>query len=117
MISRLLSRSLYKNELEQKWPGTHNNTHWDIWMRRDENRKGRECIIPDISRTYHFGGKGSNINKNDQKKYFKSRALNKESQQQFDIEKMTKHNYEKELERLLRYVILIGNFQQYTLFF
>ena len=102
LMYRLLSRSLYKNELELTWPGDRNNTHWDIWMRRDENRKGRECIIPDISRTYHFGTKGLNINKDDQKKYFKSKALNKEYQQKFDIEKVLKNNYEVELEKLIR---------------
>ena len=97
----MLNRSLYKDELEPKWPGNHNNTHWDIWMRRDENRKGRECIIPDISRTYHFGSKGLNINKGIQNHYFKSRALNKESQQKFDIQKVTRSNYEKELDKLI----------------
>ena len=106
LIYRLLSRSLYKDELELKWPGNHNNSHWDIWMRKDENRKGRECIIPDVSRTYHFGAKGLNINRDDQNRYFKSRALNNASHKKFDIEKVMKDNYEKELEKLIRYVTL-----------
>lgn len=35
---------------------------WDMWMRMPEQRKGRECIIPDISRSYHFGIVGLNMN-------------------------------------------------------
>ena len=109
---RLLSRSLYKNELESKWPGNRVYSHWDIWMRRNENRKGRECIIPDISRTYHFGANGLNINKYYQKKLFDPRALNKESHQIFDIEKMMKNNYEKELQRLIRYIHFLAIIEQ-----
>lgn len=35
---------------------------WDMWMRMPEQRKGRECIIPDVSRSYHFGIIGLNMN-------------------------------------------------------
>ena len=103
---------MYKNELESKWPGNRSNLHWDVWMRRDENRKGRECIIPDISRTYHFGAKGVNVNRKSQIRFFKFRALNKESSHKFDVNKMTKDNYEKELEKLIRYVTFLATFEQ-----
>lgn len=35
---------------------------WDMWMRMPEQRKGRECVIPDVSRSYHFGIIGLNMN-------------------------------------------------------
>lgn len=35
---------------------------WDMWMRHPDIRQGRECVIPDVSRTYHFGSKGVNMN-------------------------------------------------------
>lgn len=35
---------------------------WDMWMRMPEQRKDRECIIPDVSRSYHFGIIGLNMN-------------------------------------------------------
>ncbi|XP_071098308.1 alpha-1,3-mannosyl-glycoprotein 2-beta-N-acetylglucosaminyltransferase-like [Haliotis cracherodii] len=41
-------------ELEPKWP----DTFWDDWMRHPEQRKGRECIRPEICRTSTFGKKG-----------------------------------------------------------
>lgn len=33
-----------------------------MWMRMPEQRRGRECIIPDVSRSYHFGIVGLNMN-------------------------------------------------------
>ena len=86
----VLRKSLYKEELEPKWPTPekvpwqgrvsglksptsskpHNSQSlprpqlwdWDMWMRMPEQRRGRECIIPDISRSYHFGIVGLNMN-------------------------------------------------------
>lgn len=46
-----------------------------MWMRHGMIRKSRECIIPDISRTYHFGSKGLNINPYFQELYFQSHKL------------------------------------------
>nr|XP_033772480.1 protein O-linked-mannose beta-1,2-N-acetylglucosaminyltransferase 1 isoform X3 [Geotrypetes seraphini] len=58
----VLRKSLYKDELEAKWPTPEKLWDWDIWMRSPEQRKGRECIIPDVSRSYHFGIVGLNMN-------------------------------------------------------
>lgn len=44
-----------------------------MWMRMPEQRKDRECIIPDVSRSYHFGIIGLNMNG-----YFHVRAAVKE---------------------------------------
>ena len=37
----------------------------------------RDCIIPDISRTYHFGEDGENVKTSMQLKYFTKHALYK----------------------------------------
>ncbi|XP_064137975.1 protein O-linked-mannose beta-1,2-N-acetylglucosaminyltransferase 1 isoform X3 [Loxodonta africana] len=58
----VLRKSLYKEELEPKWPTPEKLWDWDMWMRMPEQRRGRECIIPDISRSYHFGIVGLNMN-------------------------------------------------------
>jgi len=39
-------------------------------------RRGRECIVPDVPRSYHFGSTGLNMNVYFYEKYFKTRALN-----------------------------------------
>ncbi|NWX22794.1 MGAT1 acetylglucosaminyltransferase, partial [Aegotheles bennettii] len=41
-------------ELEPKWP----RAFWDDWMRQPEQRRGRSCIRPEVSRTMTFGRKG-----------------------------------------------------------
>ncbi|OTF75803.1 hypothetical protein BLA29_005925, partial [Euroglyphus maynei] len=47
----MLTRKLYKNELEAKWPTPDKSWDWDMWMRLSDVRRGRECIVPDVSRT------------------------------------------------------------------
>lgn len=46
------------NELSPNWP----KMYWDDWMRRQDIRKERVCIRPEVSRTSHnnnLAGKGS----------------------------------------------------------
>lgn len=43
------------NEFREKWP----EGYWDDWMRLPEQRKGRHCIFPEISRSSNFGATGS----------------------------------------------------------
>ena len=102
LFLRLLKRRLYKEELEPKWPTPDLFWDWDMWMRMESNKKGRECIIPDISRTYHFGAKGLNMNAYFQESYFKKHTLNTEPNVKFNVEQMKKENYEQEIERLMR---------------
>ena len=45
-------------------------------MRLDSVRKGRECVIPDISRTFHFGSSGLNMNPYFHDRYFKKHVIN-----------------------------------------
>ena len=47
-----------------------------MWMRLPSVRKGRECLYPDVSRTYHFGASGLNMNPYFQELYFKKHSLN-----------------------------------------
>ena len=46
----MLSKNLW-SELSPKWP----KSFWDDWIRNPEQRKGRSCIRPEISRTRTFG--------------------------------------------------------------
>lgn len=49
----MLTRELW-DELGPKWP----RSYWDDWVRAPEQRSGRACIRPEISRTRTFGKKG-----------------------------------------------------------
>lgn len=46
----MLTRKLWM-ELMHKWP----HSYWDDWMRHPDQRKGRSCIRPELSRTKTFG--------------------------------------------------------------
>ncbi|XP_072249626.1 alpha-1,3-mannosyl-glycoprotein 2-beta-N-acetylglucosaminyltransferase a [Leuresthes tenuis] len=52
----MLLREVWE-ELEPKWPASF----WDDWMRQPEQRRGRACIRPEISRTLTFGRQGVSL--------------------------------------------------------
>ncbi|XP_033606704.1 protein O-linked-mannose beta-1,2-N-acetylglucosaminyltransferase 1-like [Cryptotermes secundus] len=72
----ILKKSLYKDELESKWSTPEKNWDWDMWMRLPEVQKGRECVIPDVPQTYHFGALGLNMNSYFQDVCFKKHSFN-----------------------------------------
>lgn len=91
----MLKKSLFKDELEPQWPSYDKQWDWDMWMRTPMIRKDRECIIPDISRTYHFGSKGLNINPYFQELYFQKHSLMaKPNVKLKDIDRMKSDRYE-----------------------
>uniref|UniRef100_K1QGB6 Alpha-1,3-mannosyl-glycoprotein 2-beta-N-acetylglucosaminyltransferase n=1 Tax=Magallana gigas TaxID=29159 RepID=K1QGB6_MAGGI len=75
----LKKKKLFKDELEKQWPSSDKQWDWDMWMRLPTVRKNRECIIPGVSRTYHFGSKGLNMNLYFQEVYFKKHSIFNES--------------------------------------
>ncbi|XP_070563050.1 protein O-linked-mannose beta-1,2-N-acetylglucosaminyltransferase 1-like [Ptychodera flava] len=98
----LLKRKLYKEELEQKWPTPEKLWDWDMWMRLPDIRKGRECIIPDVSRTYHFGSTGINMNSYFQDLYFKKHPLNIVPHVKLkNVDKLKKEAYEEGINNLI----------------
>lgn len=42
-------------QLRATWPGAY----WDDWMRGERVRQGRQCVRPDVCRTYNFGKSGA----------------------------------------------------------
>jgi len=48
------------HKLRSQWPLTP-TMGWDYWMRVGFRREGKECIIPEVSRTKHASEKGSSI--------------------------------------------------------
>jgi alpha-1,3-mannosyl-glycoprotein beta-1,2-N-acetylglucosaminyltransferase len=119
----MLLRSLW-NELKVKWPAGF----WDDWLREPEQRKGRVCIRPEVSRTFTFGKQGSsngqfydqylkNIKLNDVNVDWDSQSLDYLQKEFFDqffqnmIQNATKVNSKKEIDN-----ILSSNNQEYLSF-
>jgi alpha-1,3-mannosyl-glycoprotein beta-1,2-N-acetylglucosaminyltransferase len=60
----MLRKQLWTEELSAKWP--HNpTTGWDHWMRVDAQARGRECIVPEVSRNRNIGEQGATVSKED----------------------------------------------------
>ena len=106
----LLKRKLYKDELEPQWPTPEKQWDWDMWMRTNMIRKDRECIIPDISRTYHFGSKGLNMNPYFQEVYFKKHSfLTKTNVRLKNVDSMTKDAYEELVIQLIKSAVVLDH--------
>ncbi|XP_007569412.1 protein O-linked-mannose beta-1,2-N-acetylglucosaminyltransferase 1 [Poecilia latipinna] len=106
----VLKKSIYKDELEPKWPTPEKLWDWDMWMRMPEQRKGRECIIPDVSRSYHFGIIGLNMNGYFHEVYFKKHKFNTIPNVQLrNVESLRKDAYEAEIQKLLREAELLDH--------
>lgn len=98
----MLSRRLYKDELEPNWPSPDQPHDWDMWIRTQAVRRNRECLIPDVSRTFHFGSTGTNINSYFQKQYFSKHAFNLSPQTEFSkLDQMSANSYERLVEKLV----------------
>nr|XP_046247523.1 protein O-linked-mannose beta-1,2-N-acetylglucosaminyltransferase 1 [Scatophagus argus]XP_046247524.1 protein O-linked-mannose beta-1,2-N-acetylglucosaminyltransferase 1 [Scatophagus argus] len=99
----VLKKSLYKDELEPKWPTPEKLWDWDMWMRMPEQRKDRECVIPDVSRSYHFGIIGLNMNGYFHEVYFKKHKFNTVPNVQLrSVDSLKKDSYEVEIQNLLK---------------
>jgi len=70
----MVSRAIYKNELERRWPATH----WDHWLREPQQRKSRQCIYPEVARNYNIGKLGTHSDENLFKRYFERIVLNQQ---------------------------------------
>lgn len=102
----MLSRRLYKEELEPRWPSAEQPHDWDMWIRTAPIRRGRECLIPDISRTFHFGSSGTNINSYFQRQYFSKHNFylsgsSSSAPVRFNTSQLYEQNYERLMERLI----------------
>ena len=106
----MLKRSLFKQELEPHWPGPEALFDWDMWMRTTYMRKGRECVIPDVSRTFHFGSQGVNMNNYFQDAYFTTHKLNTDANAVLkNVENLRKDNYEKLIHKLIKKATVLNH--------
>ena len=60
----MLRRALWE-ELSPAFP----LEHWDHWMRLASTSKGRECVVPRVSRNFNIGVVGANMESAHYQKY------------------------------------------------
>nr|CAB3265040.1 protein O-linked-mannose beta-1,2-N-acetylglucosaminyltransferase 1 [Phallusia mammillata] len=106
----MFKRDLFENELKDQWPGPDKQWDWDMWIRHPEVRKGRECVIPDVSRTFHFGETGLNMNSHFYQTYFSTRKLNNDATARLkNVNDMCKDKYERNMHRMMQNALVLDH--------
>ncbi|XP_018025964.2 protein O-linked-mannose beta-1,2-N-acetylglucosaminyltransferase 1 [Hyalella azteca] len=57
----MMKRS-YFEAVVQEWKNITGDHDWDIWMRSPHLRAERECVVPSVSRSFHYGIVGAHVN-------------------------------------------------------
>lgn len=89
-------------QIQGKWPRWP-STGWDHWFRRGAGLRPRECVAPEVSRTFHFDEAGTNVKKKSAlAKMLKRMATSKLPPGQLgDVSYLLRHEYEPRLKELL----------------
>ncbi|KAJ1489324.1 GNT-I family-domain-containing protein [Baffinella frigidus] len=105
----MLRRDLWVDELRGKWP-MHS---WDHWMRVDAQAKGRDCVVPELSRNHNIGAKGATVSINDFRQRLQSIAFNQDPSTDFgDLSYLHIQQYEGALRKELAEATPALNTQQ-----
>eukprot|EP01119_Soliformovum_irregulare_P014488 TRINITY_DN3963_c3_g1_i1.p1 TRINITY_DN3963_c3_g1~~TRINITY_DN3963_c3_g1_i1.p1 ORF type:complete len:424 (-),score=98.24 TRINITY_DN3963_c3_g1_i1:122-1264(-) len=104
----MLTRQFWK-EIGPRWPAAY----WDDWLREPQQRQGRDCIRPEICRTYTFGKEGSSAGQ-----FFgqylagiKLNDVNVDWQAQ-SLTYLTKDNYDVHLGEMLKTAVEIKSYSE-----
>nr|XP_027230406.1 protein O-linked-mannose beta-1,2-N-acetylglucosaminyltransferase 1-like [Penaeus vannamei] len=97
----LLKRDIY-DEVIEKWLQHDQYADWDMWMRLPAQQQGRECLVPEVSRTFHFGLSGAHLTAYFQFTYFSKLPFNQVSNVRLkDLDRMGPESYDRMLKELI----------------
>lgn len=96
--------------ISSKWP-RFPSTGWDHWLRHGSGLRPRECIVPEVPRTLHFGDSGANVKKgNAIAKLLERMAVSSLLPGNLgDLSYLRKQNYEAALESTLKDAIFVDS--------
>mmetsp|Transcript_32694 Transcript_32694/g.53013 ORF Transcript_32694/g.53013 Transcript_32694/m.53013 type:complete len:515 (+) Transcript_32694:79-1623(+) len=93
----MLKKSLWE-ELSPHFP----RKHWDHWMRISTTNKGRDCVVPEISRNFNIGDEGEHMKKDEYTKFLANIAYNEVPGVDLgDLSYLILQNYETLLHKLV----------------
>ena len=93
----MLRRALWE-ELSPAFP----LEHWDHWMRLASTSKGRECVVPRVSRNFNIGVIGANMESSQYAKYLRHMRYNQDAHARLEqIEAVTSDAYEAAMAALV----------------
>ncbi|XP_037796305.1 protein O-linked-mannose beta-1,2-N-acetylglucosaminyltransferase 1-like [Penaeus monodon] len=97
MLTRLLAE-----ELLQAWHTKKKDQDWDIWARGMDVIGGRECVVPDVSRTFHIGLSGAHNPGLIHAAFFSARPMPAEAHVRLkNVDRLTFEKYEEDIYSLL----------------
>ncbi|XP_071529625.1 protein O-linked-mannose beta-1,2-N-acetylglucosaminyltransferase 1-like [Panulirus ornatus] len=96
----MVKRSFLRETLP-KWPPVYVATDWDYWVGTGLVRRGRELIIPEVSRTAHAGLTGAHFSGLLTKKRFFNKPLSSDALTVLNLTTVNKKVYESEIKVLL----------------
>ncbi|KAK7078239.1 Protein O-linked-mannose beta-1,2-N-acetylglucosaminyltransferase 1, partial [Halocaridina rubra] len=97
----MLTRSIAQ-QLLSKWPSRYKEHDWDLWARGPEMLSGRECIVPDVGRTFHFGLTGAHSPGLLHAAFFSARPVSNLPYVQLrNVERMMMSEYEADIYHIL----------------
>ncbi|XP_042870385.1 protein O-linked-mannose beta-1,2-N-acetylglucosaminyltransferase 1-like isoform X2 [Penaeus japonicus] len=98
----MLTRRLAE-ELLLAWHTKKKNQDWDIWARGPFIIAGRECVVPDVSRTFHIGLSGAHNPGLIHAAFFSAKPMPADSNVKLkDVDRLTFEKYEEDIYRLLQ---------------
>ncbi|XP_066965702.1 protein O-linked-mannose beta-1,2-N-acetylglucosaminyltransferase 1-like [Macrobrachium rosenbergii] len=97
----MLTRQFFQ-EVYPIWKSMKEEHDWDMWFRSTEIRAGRECVVPDVSRTFHYSSSGAHIQNILTQAHFAGHAVTSSSDIRLhNVDRMVQEKYEEELYALL----------------
>lgn len=97
----MLTRHLAE-ELLRAWHWKKKDQDWDIWARGMDVIGGRECVVPDVSRTFHIGLSGAHNPGLIHAAFFSARPMPAENYVQLkNVDRLTFEKYEEDIYALL----------------
>lgn len=110
----MMTHRYFKSELEDIWPEISDKVAWNDWLREQNSKTRKECIIPDIPRTYHFSSsKNKALPASYQDDYFNRKDFLQSLEDypvEFDnVEQMFSDQYEDMMYKLVSSSLLVDH--------
>ncbi|XP_064119028.1 protein O-linked-mannose beta-1,2-N-acetylglucosaminyltransferase 1-like [Macrobrachium nipponense] len=97
----MLTRQFFQ-EVYPIWKSTKEEHDWDMWFRSTEIRAGRECVVPDVSRTFHYSSSGAHIQNILTQAHFAGHAVTSSPDIRLhNVDRMTQEKYEEDIYAVL----------------
>ncbi|XP_037080675.1 protein O-linked-mannose beta-1,2-N-acetylglucosaminyltransferase 1-like [Pollicipes pollicipes] len=99
----MMKKSVLMGEMMPAWKADWKDWDWDMWFRTEVVSLYRECIIPDVSRTYHFAYLGGHVYSFLQLQYFSDKSLNTlPDVELYNVSSMTYPNYRRAMYEMIQ---------------